>query len=273
MKTRTRLAIAALAVAASVGGSVAAVAATSGGVHQPQSKSSVTSTMALPIDTTTEAKFTAIRPCRIVDTRVTGGAIHTGSPRSFLAASNSSLAAQGGNPLGCGIPSAAVAIQANVVTVGASGSGYLKIYPYGASAPGASYMNYRDGEALANGGTITLNTAGLKHFTVLAASHSTHVVIDVSGYFVKPMYAFVQGDASLGTNSRATGATKLNTGTYQVDFDRDVSKCAYHATTYSGSYDVLLQPRFLDSHGVYVYLSSSNGTTPTDSAFYLTVTC
>lgn len=274
MKTRTRLTIAAIAVAVSIGGSVAAVAATGGGANQSKAKSAAKAMVVLPVDTTSEAKFTAIRPCRIVDTRVTGGVIHTGSPRSFLAASNSSLAAQGGNPVGCGIPDSAVAVQANVVTVGATGSGYLKIYPYGSAAPGASYMNYRDGAALANGGTITLNTAGAKHFTVLAASHSTHVVIDVSGYFVKPMFAFVNSGGSLGVKSRATGASQLTLfpGAYEVDFDRDVSGCAYNATAFDQGYIAIVEPRSGNVDGVFVYTSNSSGT-PVNEAFYLTVTC
>jgi hypothetical protein len=272
MKARTRLAIAAVALAVSVGGSVAAVATS--GSAQPQGKAHAKAMLALPIDTSTEAKFTAIAPCRIVDTRITGGPIHTGSPRSFLAAGSSSLAAQGGNPLGCGVPSAAVAVQANVVTVGASGSGYLKIYPYGAAAPGASYMNYPNGSALANGGTITLNTAGLKHFTVLAASHDTHVVIDVSGYFIKPMFAQVNSDGSLGVHSRTTGSTQITSfpGAYEVDFDRDVSGCAYNATPFDQGYTAIVEPRSGNVDGVFVYTSNSSGT-PTNEAFYLTVTC
>jgi hypothetical protein len=270
MKARTRLAIAAVAIAVSVGGSVAAVASSSG--VQPAAKSQAKAMMALPIDTSTEAKFTAIAPCRIVDTRVAGGPVHTGSPRSFLAATSGSLAAQGGNPLGCGIPSAAVAVQSNVVTVGAAGSGYLKIYPYGAAAPGASYMNYRDGAALANGGTITLNTAGAKHFTVLAAAHTTQVVIDVSGYFVKPMWAESSGSGTLIQGSRVTGVTKLATGEYQVDFDRNVSACSYAVTPFFVGVTSGAEPRSGDANGVFVYFLNGSSALA-DTQFYLTVTC
>jgi hypothetical protein len=135
-------------------------------------------------------------------------------------------------------------------------------------------MNYRDGAALANGGTITLNTAGLKHFTVLAASHSTHVVIDVSGYFVKPMFAMVNSGGSLGVSSRATAATQLTLfpGAYEVDFDRDVSGCAYNATPFDQGYTAIVEPRSGNVDGVFVYTSNSSGT-PVNQTFSLPVTC
>lgn len=273
MKARTRFAIAAVAVAVSVGGSLAAVAATGSPQTPAQSKSNAKAMLPLPVDTSTEAKFTAITPCRIVDTRVTGGKISTASPRSFLAAGSSGFSAQGGKSTGCGVPSAAVAVQANVVTVGATGSGYLKIYPYAAASPGASYMNYRDGAALANGGTITLNTAGAKHFTVATASHSSHVVIDVSGYFIKPMWAEVGSTASLVRSSRVTGTVKITTGEYEVDFDRDVSNCSYSATPFLVGVTVGVEPRSGNVNGVFVYFQQTSTSTLTDTQFYLDVTC
>ncbi len=61
--------------------------------------------------------------------------VTTTAPRSFMAAGTGSLAAQGGNSAGCGIPAAAVAIQANVVAVGSAGSGFLKVYPTNGTPP------------------------------------------------------------------------------------------------------------------------------------------
>ncbi len=195
MRTRAKLATAVTAAALAISaGGMAAMAATNGLQPQPPAaKSSARATAAGPIDTSTEAKYTAITPCRLVDTRKAGGMVTNTAPRSFVAASTGSLAAQGGNPAGCGIPAAAVAIQANVVAVGSAGSGFLKVYPAGAPAPAASFLNFRDGKAVANGGAITVDTSGAKHFTVLT-SRTSHVVVDVSGYFIKPMSALVLAD-------------------------------------------------------------------------------
>lgn len=272
MRTRAKLTVAvtAVAVAVSVAGSVAAMAAING-PQPPAAKSSARAAAAAPIDTSTEAKYTAITPCRIVDTRLGGGALTGGSPRSFVAASSTSLAAQGGNAAGCGIPASAVAIQANVVAVAGAGSGYLKVYPFGATVPTASYLNFRDGKAIANGGAITLDTSGAKHFTVLA-SRTTHVVIDVSGYFIKPMFAHVSSAASLADQSRVSLASKLSTGSYEVDFDRDVSKCSYSVTPFTNDAIGGVEPRFGAPDGVFVYFQDSTQTL-VDTEFYLTVTC
>jgi hypothetical protein len=275
MKTRAKFTVAATAaaLAVSVGGGVAAMAATNG-PQQAAAKSAVRAAVATSIDTSTEAKFTAITPCRIADTRLAGGTIKAGSPRSFVAASSSSLAAQGGNSAGCGIPGSAVAIQANVVAVGATSAGYLKIYPFGATVPAASYLNFRDSKAVANGGTITLDTTGAKHFTILA-SRTTHVVIDVSGYFANPLWAHVSSGGSLAGGSRVTSVTRPTIGGgYEVDFDRDVSKCAYAVTpgasdpSEAGADSLVSNP-----DGVFVSFTDASNQTGVDADFYLTVTC
>jgi hypothetical protein len=275
MRTRAKFTVAATAVAlaVSVGGGVAAMAATNGQQPQPPAvKSSMRAAVAIPIDTSTEAKYTAITPCRIADTRLAGGAIASGSPRSFVAATSSSLAAQGGNAAGCGIPASAVAIQANVVAVGATGSGYLKVYPFGAAVPTASYLNFHDSRAVANGGAITLDTTGGQHFTVLA-SRTTQVVIDVSGYFTKPMWAHVLSDGSLSGGSRVSSVERLTTGLVEVDFDRDVSKCAYGVTPFTGDAVAGAKPARNDPDGVVAIFSVPFNLTGQDTEFYLTVTC
>jgi hypothetical protein len=273
MKTRAKFTVAATAaaLAVSVGGGVAAMAASNG--QLAVAKSAVRAAVATSIDTSTEAKFTAITPCRIADTRLAGGTIKIGSPRSFVAASSSSLAAQGGNSAGCGIPTSAVAIQANVVAVGATSSGYLKIYPFGATVPAASYLNFHDSKAIANGGTITLDTTGAKHFTVLA-SRTTHVVIDVSGYFIKPLWANVSSDGSLSGGSRVTSITRHAIGDYFVEFDRDVSKCAYAVTTgASDPSEAGADPLAGTPDGVFVQFTDPRNDTTLDADFSLTVTC
>ncbi len=253
---------------------MAAMTATNGlqRLQTTAAKTAVRAATAASIDTSTEAKFTAITPCRLVDTRLAGGVITKGSTRSFIAASLS-LAAQGGNAAGCGIPTSAVAIQANVVAVGATGSGYLKVYPFGATVPAASYLNFHDSRAVANGGTITLNTTGAQHFTVLA-SRATNVVIDVSGYFTNPMWAHVLSDGSLSSGSRVSLVSGTGTGAYVVDFDRDVSNCAYAVTPFINSGDVSdAGPAAADPDGVLVQISDPNSQTGADAEFYLTVTC
>lgn len=272
MRTRAKLATAVLAAALAISaGGMAAMAATKVLAQPPAAKSLAKAAAAGPIDTSTEAKYTAITPCRLVDTRKAGGMVTNTAPRSFVAASTGSLAGQGGDPAGCGIPAAAVAIQANVVAVGSSGSGFLKVYPAGAPAPAASFLNFRDGKAVANGGAITVDTSGAKHFTVLT-SRTTHVVVDVSGYFIKPMWARVGATGILVDGSRVVFATAEGTGVYEVAFDRDVSHCAYSVTSFGSDVFAQAQPVDGEPNGVFVLLEDSTGS-PVDDEFYLIVIC
>ncbi len=272
MKTRVKIMIGAVALALSAGGSLAAVAATNG-TNQPAPRASAKALRApllLPIDSTTESKFTPITPCRIVDTRKTGGRISTSHPRTFVSEGSLGFSAQGGTNTGCGIPFSATAIQANIVTTAGTGNGYLKVYPAGTTAPNASWMNYRDSKALANGGVVTLPTSG--QFTVASAQHSTYVVIDVSGYYLPPMSAVVSASGGLVHGSRVTAASRLGTGLYQVDFDRNVTGCTYNANSYFFDQAVEVEPRVLDPDGVFVAVADTAGAAA-DGQFYLTVTC
>ena len=137
------------------------------------------------------------------------------------------FADQGGHANGCGIPSAASAIQATVTSVAASASGFMKAYPAGTSAPGATFLNYAKPNSVGDSGSITLcgATCG-SDINISNYGASTNVVIDVQGYYVKPLWAFVEGDDTSGANilrnnSRAVRVERLNSpGLYVVHFDR-----------------------------------------------------
>src|ERR1700710_2626186 len=86
---------------------------------------------AAAVDTAGELKYTPIPSCRIVDTRLAGGALASGSSRSFYALGNTGFGAQGG--VGCDIPAAATAVTGSIVALGASANGYFKVFAYGGS--------------------------------------------------------------------------------------------------------------------------------------------
>ena len=85
---------------------------------------------------TSGAVFVPLNPCRIIDTRLAGGPLFPGVPRSFVVSgSNAALfGAQGGNPSGCGIPvGTAVAAFVNFVAASPAGAGNLRAWAYAAS--------------------------------------------------------------------------------------------------------------------------------------------
>ena len=125
-------------------------------------------------DATPPRAFIGLPPCRIVDTRGNGAPIQGGI---FAAAESRNYALTGI----CGLPAGADAVSLNVTVTGALGTGFIKIYPQGGSAPVVSTVNYVAGQTIANAAIVPLSSGGA--ITVVAGVHGTHVVIDINGYF------------------------------------------------------------------------------------------
>ena len=107
-------------------------------------------------------------PCRVIDTRSTGGAF-VGQRTPAVDVVDSS----------CGIPSAAQAYVFNATVVPQVRVGYLTLWPHGESQPVASTLNALDG-------FITSNMAILPNLdgnTNAYASGVTQLILDISSYF------------------------------------------------------------------------------------------
>jgi hypothetical protein len=221
------------------------------------------------VDTSVESKYTPIAPCRIVDTRLGGGAIANLSARNFHALGSGSFAAQGGTS--CDIPFSATAVTGSVISADAPGSGYVKVYGYGAAEPTASFLNYVKTPLLSASGTIPVSDSTFD-FTVKAFGKPTQVIIQLTGYYIRPMWVEVASNATYVQGSRVTALSTLGTGLYEVDFDRNITGCAYTANSYTGGISVEVEPRVTNVNGVFLALEDSTGAL-VNAAFYLTVTC
>ena len=129
-------------------------------------------------------KSFTVTPCRLVDTRLSGGAIPANGFRSFLAAGP--LRNQGG-AADCAVPSGpAKAVYINVVAVGPSGPGYLTVHPYPLPVPLASTLNFSAGQTIANGVLVPIcDTSAFTctaDFTVTMGPSAADLVIDITGY-------------------------------------------------------------------------------------------
>jgi hypothetical protein len=226
---------------------------------------------AAAIDSSVESRFTPIAPCRIVDTRAKGGPIST-SGRSFQVSGGSGFSAQGGTSSGCGIPAAATAVAVNMTTLSESAGGYLKAYPAGSSAPNASVLSYQKGIALSNAPTLAVRAGSATGLTV-TATKSTQLIMDVTGYYIKPIWAHIAGaDGAILAGSRAEDYYRSGPGTYRVFFDRDVASCSYQVTSYDLNRYGIAEPYNDNEDGVYVQMYTDTGTSA-DAEFYITVTC
>jgi hypothetical protein len=129
-------------------------------------------------------KTFTVAPCRIADTRVSGGVIPAFGSRSFLVAGP--IFGQGGASY-CNIPRGpAKGVYLNIVAVVPSAAGHLTVYPYASVLPLASTLNFAAGQTIANGVLVPICDSKVAvcpfDITVTMGPASSHVVIDVSGY-------------------------------------------------------------------------------------------
>lgn len=132
--------------------------------------------------------YVPVTPCRILDTRIAGGAIPAGSFRDFDLTDVVRFAPQGGDTSNCNVGDkgsfAAAALNITVVTPNMAG--YITAFPYLASQPTAATLNYVAGD-IRNGLAIVRldQTPATYEFSVYSLAQ-THLVADIVGYFREP---------------------------------------------------------------------------------------
>lgn len=134
--------------------------------------------------------FIPVTPCRIVDTRVAGGAIAANSSRNFVGVAVSAgtgFAFQGGSSTDCNVAAiGASAIAVNVTAVTPAGAGYATVYRAGDTRPLAASVNYTAGAIVNNSVVVGIpNPLGITDFTIYTFAQSDYVV-DIVGYFSPP---------------------------------------------------------------------------------------
>ncbi len=117
-------------------------------------------------------QFVSVPPCRLVDTRQTGGPIEGGTARNF------NIAQLGG----CGIPASAAAYSLNVTAAPNGPLSYLTVWPQGESQPDVSTLNSLDGRTKANAAIV----ASVNNSVSVYVSDTTDVILDIDGYFTPP---------------------------------------------------------------------------------------
>ena len=125
----------------------------------------------------TAATYTAIDPTRLLDTRTgngLSGKFAAGTPRTFQ------ITGRGD------VPANAVAITGNLAVVGQSKAGYVALGPTPTSSPTSSTINFPSGDIRANAVTVSLSDTGeLSAVYMASPGATTHLVLDVTGYFVR----------------------------------------------------------------------------------------
>ena len=120
----------------------------------------------------------SLTPARLADTRQlenTVDGLYAGTGAQ-LAGSTLELLVTGRG----GVPSDASAVALNVTVAQPAGSGFVTVYPCGAQQPLASNLNFTSGAVVPNAVIAQVGTGGK---VCLFVSNSTHLVVDVTGYF------------------------------------------------------------------------------------------
>jgi uncharacterized repeat protein (TIGR01451 family) len=112
-------------------------------------------------------------PCRLVDTRISGGRLGSGVVRAIPTAGQ------------CGIPADAVAVAVNFTVIDPSGSGNAVLYPTAGSPPSTSVINFPSGLSRANNAIVILGDDGAiqVRFSLAGGVGSSDFILDVMGYF------------------------------------------------------------------------------------------
>ena len=132
--------------------------------------------------------YVPVTPCRILDTRVAGGAIAANSFRDFDLADVVRFAPQGGDTSNCGVgdKGSFAAAALNITVVNPNVAGYITAFPYLASQPTAATINYVAGDIRNGLAIVRLDQGPATHEFSVYSFAQTHLVADIVGYFREP---------------------------------------------------------------------------------------
>ncbi len=136
-------------------------------------------------DAAADLVYTPVNPCRILDTRVTGGALAANVARTFDGFA-ANFSAQGGTATSCGIPNGVAALAMNVYAVNPTNLGFIKVWPANGAEPAVSTVNYQVGiTAIATGALVPVDAGNSNRFTAKSPA-IVDFIADVVGYFKAP---------------------------------------------------------------------------------------
>ncbi|MCU1221907.1 MAG: hypothetical protein JWN42_3104, partial [Candidatus Angelobacter sp.] len=112
-----------------------------------------------------------LMPCRVLDTRNPAGSLPFNGAKDLNVAASS-----------CGAPASAQSYVLNATVVPPGPLGFLTLWPQGSAQPLVSTLNAIDGAVTSNMAIVPAANGSISIF----GSNPTHLVMDISGYFIAP---------------------------------------------------------------------------------------
>ena len=122
----------------------------------------------------TPSAYHPVTPVRVLDTRKAiglSGKLKAGIPRTFQVSGHA------------GVPAGAVAVTGNATVVNSSAASSIYLGPVAIAKPKTYTMSFNKGQIANRGVTLALSKTGSLSVTYMAASGTTDLVLDISGYF------------------------------------------------------------------------------------------
>ncbi len=192
-------------------------------------------------DGSSNSNFVPVSPQRICDTRANDGLPSpynqcngSGGSAKTIGSGGTLTIEAAGLP---DVPSSATAIVAAVTTLNETASGFLTIYPAGASRPTTSEINFTSGATDNNEVTVGVGTSG--DITIYNSSGSTDVLVDLLGYYT------------------ATASVPSTSFTYNGDGIRMSSTVS--STTSQFTYDLTSSVPAILTDGTWYYIYGPTG--------------
>jgi plastocyanin len=196
--------------------------------------------------------YYTLAPCRVVDTRGAAGplggpALEGQADRVFPLVGT------------CGIPPNARAVSLNVTVTQPQAGGNLRLYPAGEPVPLASTLNYSAGQTRGNNAIVPLSaTGGLGARAAQPAGTTTHLIVDVNGYFAPSADVVIEIVGMLGASSYSPNPASVNVG--QTVAWHNADTIPHTATDDSDAFDTgfigagdTSAPIMMTTHGMFPY--------------------
>jgi hypothetical protein len=183
--------------------------------------------------------YTAVTPCRIVDTRNAVGPFSGGQTRLYdldgLGGPATTYALQGGVASSCNIPyGKATAAALNITVTETTSAGYITAWGLG-TQPNASVLNWTAGATIANTTIVPIVPSASADFSIYS-SGGAHVIIDVLGYFAAPSSIQTSAPIRMGSESgTAEGPSGIGGTTSETPYAGMVTRRIVSTSSTSGS--------------------------------------